>query len=71
MGESSEFPKSYENQILKLTECLQKRIVSSSNDEFQLRESLNSVIREAIIISLIHHFEADFLWKVGKSASKS
>ena len=65
MGESSKFPKSwtFENQILKYAGCLK-------TEQFQVYMPINYVliiwklINEAIVNSLIQHFEADFLWKV-------
>ena len=64
MGESSKFPKprTFETPILKLAECP----LNIDNFKFKwsivLRQTKNK--SEAIIISLIQDFEADFPQKV-------
>ena len=64
IGESSKFPKSWtsEIQIFKLPGYLKKLIISIWM--INCVWIIWKLIRKAIIISLIQHFEADFLWKV-------
>ena len=69
MGDSSKFPKSCtsEIQIFKPAGCLQKRIISCLNGQLcldNLKNNQRIKLLLSTIISLIHHFESDFLWKV-------
>ena len=61
MGESLKIPKFW--TLFKLAGCLQKLIISCLNAKICFY-MIWKLIKEAIIISLIQHFEADFLWKV-------
>ena len=66
MGESSKFPKSwtFETPILKLAVCPLNIHNFNFNGQLSLpRLYINP--GKPIIISLIQHFEANFLWKIG------
>ena len=65
MGESSKFPKSWTFETAFLKTCFKPTKYSQFQVEMVNCPKTNlKIISEAIMISLIQHFEADFLWKV-------